>query len=367
MLRFRCSGCRVSQPANRPPLSKRLLFSVVPVGVLLLLGEGAARLLWSPLPPAPENGQVLSPHPTRGWGLEGAPTSSAGAGFRTDARGLRRVEPTGAPLRVVTTGDSSIFGHGLEDADTLHASLRVALGAKGLDVDVFTVGVPGYTLPQTRGLLDEAGWALQPDLLVVGNLWSDNDFEAEADPPRSPSNAALWVAYLARSSALVSWLSAAASDFRLPVVDWIQGDAPGGARRVPLHQYILQLDGLLQDAGNRGVGLVVLTPCNRDLAARTAPPPKGWPWDPYFGAAAQWTDHRRILRVDGCAVARAEGLAGDRAFLDDMHPTGLLNRAYAEALATVLVEAGWPGRPVPARLEVPPLPGPFPDPWAATP
>jgi hypothetical protein len=346
------------------PLARRLSFAAVPALVLVGLAELTARLLWSPLPPAPENGQVLGPHPTRGWGLDGAPTASAGAGFSTDARGLRRVTPTGAPLRAITTGDSSIFGHGLVDADTLHASLRAALGERGLDVDVFTVGVPGYTLPQTRTTLAEVGWSLRPDLLVVGNLWSDNDFAEAAEPLRTPSNAELWVAYLARHSALLAWLAQARSGFAFPMVGWIQGDAPGGIRRVALHDYIAHLDDLLTDATKRGVSMVVLTPCNRDLAGGTAPPPRGWPWDPYFDAVTRWTDHRAVPRVDGCAVALAQGLSGDTAFLDDMHPTGALNRAYAAALAERLVAEGWPAQPLDHATQAPPLPGLPDDPWA---
>ena len=346
-----------------PPLARRLLYAALPAVTLVGLAELGARLLWDPLPPAPDNGQVLAAHPTRGWGLDGAPTASAGAGFQTDARGLRRVDPTGAPWRVVTTGDSSIFGHGLTDADTLHASLRTALGSRGVDADVFTVGVPGYTLPQTRTTLDEVGWSLRPNLLVVGNLWSDNDFAQAAEPASQPSNAALWVAWFARSSALLSWLARAQAGFELPLVGWIQGDAPGGDRRVPLGDYIGHLDALLTDATARGVGVVVLTPCNRDLAADTEPPPRGWPWDPYFAAITRWTTHRSVLQVDGCTVAREHALNGDAAFLDDMHPTGALNRAYAGALADTLVGAGWPGRLPPPDTEGPPLPGPWVDPW----
>ena len=354
-----------SRQAMRPtPLHKRLLFAAVPALVLLVGAELLARLFWDPLPPAPENGQVMGAHPTRGWGLEGGRTASAGAGFRTDHRGLRRVDPTGAPLRAITTGDSSIFGHGLEDADTLHASLRDAFAHNSLHVDVFTIGVPGYTLPQSRTTLDEVGWDLRPNLLIVGNLWSDNDFAEATDPHRgAPSNAALWVDYLSRQSALAGWLAQLSAGFELPVVGWIQGDAPGGTRRVPLPHYIEHLDGLLTDATQRGVSMVVLTPCNRDLAGNTAPPPRGWPWAPYFEAVRRWTLHRGVPRIDGCTVALKQGLSGDPAFLDDMHPTGALNRAYAGAIVETVTLAGWPRTPWSPHLTAAPLLGPWDDPW----
>lgn len=348
------------------PLSKKLIYALIPALALVAVAEVGARLLWDPLPPPPDNGQVMAPHPTRGWSLDGGPKSSAGAGFRTDAAGLRRVDPTGAPLRAITTGDSSIFGHGLSDADTLHYSLRDAFAQDGLHVDVFTVGTPGYTLAQSRVLMDEAGWRLRPDLVVVGNLWSDNDLEPTTDPERGhAAPRARFMAGLTRVSALAAWLAQAAADPDHPfhTVGWIQGDAPPGARRLPLPDYIAHLDGILADAHARGASVVVLTPCNRELAADTPPPPRGWPWAPYFAAVAQFTDHRGIPRVDGCAVARAQGLSDDPAFLDDMHPTGALNRAYAQALSRTVTAQGWPTSPWRPDLAAPPLQGPWDDPW----
>ena len=44
----------------------------------------------------------------------------------------------------------SIFGHGLADDGTLHASLRRSLAGVGLDVDVFDGGIPGYSRPFTQ-------------------------------------------------------------------------------------------------------------------------------------------------------------------------------------------------------------------------
>ena len=46
-----------------------------------------------------------------------------------------------------------------------------------------------------------------------------------------------------------------------------------------------------------------------------------------------------------------------------MHPTGTLNRAYAGALADALTTAGWPHTFLQPNLDVPPLEGPWDDPW----
>jgi len=49
---------------------------------------------------------------------------------------LREVQIDGAELRIITLGDSSIFGHGVEDAWTLHGQLKGALAAQSTSADV---------------------------------------------------------------------------------------------------------------------------------------------------------------------------------------------------------------------------------------
>ncbi len=50
-------------------------------------------------------------------------------------------------------------------------------------------------------------------------------------------------------------------------------------------------------------------------------------------------------------------------FLDEMHPSGASNAAYAEALAEVLVDAGWPVEPLSGDVTVPAFHNDIEDTW----
>ena len=104
-------------------------------------------------------------------GLLDPDSRAALRGFRISPDGLRvpAVEaPADAPL-VVTLGGSSIFGDGVDDGDTIHDVMAAALRDAGCPTRVRTLALPGYSTLQTRILLDEIGWAMDPHLLVLGN------------------------------------------------------------------------------------------------------------------------------------------------------------------------------------------------------
>ena len=318
-----------------PALKRRLLFSGLSLLVFLLLLEVGARLFWSP--PGPDDGKEMAPHPTRGWELQDK-ASSAGVQFQLGEHGLRRVPLTGAPHRILTTGDSSIFGHGLRDADTLHMNLHRALKERGKAVDVLTAGVPGYTSAQTLDQMERFGWGMNPDALVVGNLWSDSDFESSPDPDwegqPGPSG-------LRRHSRALQMLEVALGGGPKQG-DWGTAEGPEGERRIELTDYESNLGQLFKGASQRGITALLLLPCNRELADGAPTPPKGWPWTPYFEAARRQANAHSVPLIEGCAVAMEKGLRGEAAFLDEMHPTAPLNEAYAVAIADRLLEMGWP-------------------------
>jgi len=341
-------------------------FSLAPVVALLVAGELLARVLASA--PASEvdagdagdaasGGLSMVPHPTRIWSLAPGLIHDGGVTHRIREDQLRAVPETDAPLRALTLGDSSIFGHGLEDQDTLHVQLAAALASRELRVDVYCGGVPGYSTEQSLVLLDETGWGLEPDLLVVGNLWSDNDFQYFVDrewlaalnsPLRRLDRALAWSVAWERLRSLQR--PEAARDGALPI-GWVREPYPTreGRRRVPLADYAANLDAMLAAAADRDVGAVVLAPANRH---RLEPDGSLVMWDAYFEAMRLVAERRNVLVVD--AVETLDGLTLDEAFLDEMHPTGRANARYGEALAAALVSAGWPeARLIPERA--PPL------------
>jgi len=329
-------------------LLQRLLLMVASGLLALTVLEFAVRVGWeqpSDLKRAMIDGATrLEAHPTRIWGMREGVVRTPGADVEIGANGLRLVEETGAETRALTLGDSSIFGHGLADEDTLHVRLGEALKSHEVDVDVFCGGIAGYSSEQTRVLLDEEGWRLEPNLLVLGQLWSDNSYERFVDREwmellRGPSG--FWYGPL-KYSRVLQFLhqqvrpKPQADPSDIPRVGWVKKPYETAQRRVPLSDYASNLDAILREAARRGIGVIALQPANRERLSQ----PRGWAWDPYFDAMAEVMAYRDVLVVD--AVSTLDGLTADEAFVDRMHPSGLSNGRYAARIAEVLVTAGWP-------------------------
>ena len=328
--------------------ARKVTFTLSPL--LLLLGGAellARRLVEPPPDPTLTSGLAMVPHATRVWSLAPGDIKTGGLTHHISDDRLRVVAETGAELRVLTLGDSSIFGHGVVDADTLHANLAASLGERGVSADVLCGGVPGYSTAQSLLLLDEVGWDLEPDLLVIGNLWSDNNYGYFVDsewlaelhsPVRRLDRALSW-------SVAWDWFRgfqrpAIARDGQLPI-SWVREPYPTeeGRRRVPLEDYAANLDEMLVQAAEREVGVVMLAPANRH---RLSPDGSVVMWGVYFEAMRLVAENRGVLVVDALDALKPSGLSVDEAFLDEMHPTGPTNALYAGLLSEALVDEGWP-------------------------
>lgn len=344
----------MSAPRHRAPLGTRLVASTLVLLVVALVAEGVARLVAPEAPTwrgADTGAVVMVGHPTRLWGM--------GPGVRQNAGTIATIAPIGlrAPLpdgprpagreRVLVLGDSTYFGHGVADDATLEAHLQARLRGDGLDVEVLNGGVPGYSTEQTRLLLDEVGWGLEPTLLVLGNVWSDNNFDHFRDADLLRTSAAFARNPLARS-AFFQLLAGAVDRLRggegAHLVTWTRRSAfpAEGVRRVPLRRYAENLDAMVRAAAARGVGVALLTPANVGMVEGTAPRPTSW--DPYFEAQAAVARHHGVPRIEALpalAAAAATGGAG-ALFIDDMHPSAAGHARIAEALADTLHAAGWP-------------------------
>jgi hypothetical protein len=222
---------------------------------------------------------------------------------------------------------------------------------------------------QTQVLLDEVGWDLAPDLLVIGGLWSDNnkDFFEDAAWLDALSRPAWRLEFLLDRSHAWRWLRRKVSPRGEPEgkeselkVGWIREPYQAKGRRVALGRYAQAVDEILVEAARRSVGVVVLAPANRARLRQDRGP---HPWDDYFTALEKVASRRGVLWIDASEALREAGLGVDAAFLDEMHPTGDGNRAIALWLAQGLVHAGWPGLPLVPEGALPVFREPLDDTW----
>ena len=323
-------------------------------GAFFLALEVLVRVIWSPavIPSEIDVGMQLKPHKTRIWALEPGVQTQFGVKIRIDASGFRASSLSNYEDKWLVLGDSSFFGHGLRDQDTLHEQLQTALNQQGYDIHVMCGGVPGYSVLQTQRLMDEVGWKTDPQILLIGNLWSDNNFDHFVDQEWLDALEPNFFIHTLQKSHFFLLLSHTLRPMKEQKkgdphskISWIKEPYQTGRRRVPLSVYATQLDRLIQAAATRGVGVLLLQPANRyrvDGSVSNAT------WDPYFLAQQKIAAHRNIPIFDVAAYLRVFGLSADDAFLDELHPTAKANALVAQGIVLTLQSIGWPNMlPVP--------------------
>ena len=313
---------------------------------VLLLVEGVARIAEPVLPQwrGVDNERVLmTGHPTRLWGMAQGTRFNAGPNATINELGLRgpmvELPRPATRTRVMVLGDSSFFGHGVADGQDL-GSVAVSLLP---DADLVIGAVPGYSVAQSRVFMDEDGWDLQPSVLVIGHLWSDNTWDPFHDEDLLASAAFNQRNPLAHSRALrlaATLFGGPADGGHVITVSKLEPWPEGRVRRVPLDRYATLLDELLLQAAERDVGALFILPANRvSLTGAFAY------WDVYYQVMRDLAEHHGLPLVD--ANALYADIDPDALFLDSMHPTVLgheiLGAAVAEELARgVKVASGAP-------------------------
>ena len=84
----------------------------------------------------------LQAHPTRIWSMRPGTQEQFGATVTIDQFGMRATETTPDSEKWLVLGDSSFFGHGLDDDGTLHHHLENALRTEDADIDVLCGSTP---------------------------------------------------------------------------------------------------------------------------------------------------------------------------------------------------------------------------------
>ncbi|MEZ6015412.1 MAG: SGNH/GDSL hydrolase family protein [Planctomycetota bacterium] len=106
----------------------------------------------------------------------GFSTTYTGVHVRINSSGYRGAEfpaPLPGVPRIALIGDSYVFGSGVDEQDTLGASLERALTEAGHPCQVLAFGVPGYTGLDTARVLESRVMEHQPDLVLYVNFAND--------------------------------------------------------------------------------------------------------------------------------------------------------------------------------------------------
>lgn len=364
-----------ARPAGRrqPSVWPRRAAVGAALGAALLGGaELAARAAHAPSPTEPagdavEGSILLNGDPWLLWSLRPGDHEELGVPVRINALGLRdRDRGERARPRALALGDSSVYGFGVRDGEVFTARLEERLPA-----DFVNAAVPGYSSYQALNLLDMRGWALEPDLLLVGTLWSDNNFDSFSDADLLATYAG-WEASSARAtrvllerSALFRWLDwtirvAPQGEWARKVGWQVGGDDPrSGLRRVPIDAYARNLEAFCARMHAQGGGVVFLLLPNREDVEPISGDPA---WAPYRSVMRAVAERWDAPVVDGPRAFRASGRSADALFIDQMHPTPAGHAALAGAVEGTLRDRGWPERPltlVEPNGPPPAIPDPF--------
>ena len=202
---------------------KKIIFSVATTTFLLVVLElmsgqiyTAELIAWeSPPPPSKDGAPTLKGNPYLLFEFAPGVRREQGVTVTINSLGIRGKEitipkPDGI-RRFITTGDSSVFGFGVEDQEVFSAVASQQLGYKAEDLNG---AIPGYSSFQSINLLHLRALKTEPDLFVIGNIWSDNNFDSFIDKE-------LLATYTGYEQSLIGKLKKSLSRFNLyRVIDW---------------------------------------------------------------------------------------------------------------------------------------------------
>lgn len=344
--------------------SKKLLFSALVTGGVWLLAEAGATSLyaaelraWESPPPSPQKGvSVMQGNPYLLYEYPPGEHYERGVTVRINSLAMRGPEPAipkpAGVRRFITTGDSSVFGFGVPEEAVFSS---VAAARLGEGAEALIGAVPGYSSFQSINLLRMRALRTEPDLLVIANIWSDNNFDAFVDKDVLAQAAGFETGFTAT---LKRWLSRSAiyrvADWKLRVrgsaervqkVAWQQDSQSRGqigVRRVEINDYASNLESLVAIAGEHGAEVLFVVLANNEDVKSGGPVMAGpKAWDPYRRVMRETAARHGAPVIDVPALFQESGKGTAELFLDEMHPTIEGHRIMGEALADVLAERGW--------------------------
>lgn len=330
----------------------RVALGLGAAALVLAIAEVGARVVTPAGPPTPQ-GIEMQEDPDILW------TLTEGRGHAApNSLGLRGAELASrdsVDARLLTLGDSSVYGDTVGDDQVFSSLAARRLSVSGARVDAANGGIPGYSTVQARVLHARIRTQVLADVVLVGTLWSDASPAGETDVDhiaRVRADMGRWgpVNRAFRSAQNRSALFRAVRQmrhgnlsFRAPTppprekVGWVhaEDDLPVGAiPRVPPDEYRSNLDTLVAAIRADGaLPMFLLLPHPYDDLERTLPARL----QAYRNAMRERASALSVPLVDGEAWFKAHR-AGTGRFADDIHPNVQGHAAIADALLATIAE-----------------------------
>ena len=344
--------------------SKKFVFSaLVTAGVWLLAEAGATTLYaaelraWESPPPSPQKGvSVMQGNPYLLYEYPPGEHYERGVTVRINSLAMRGPEPElpkpAGVRRFITTGDSSVFGFGVPEEAVFSS---VAAASLGDGAEALIGAVPGYSSFQSINLLRMRAMKTEPDLLVIANIWSDNNFDAFVDKDVLAQAAGFETGFTASAKRLLArsaiyrvadWkLRVRGSAERVQKVAWQQDSQSRGqigVRRVDINDYASNLESLVAIARESDAEVLFVVLANNEDVESGGPVQSGpKAWDPYRRVMRETAARHGAPVLDVPALFQESGKSTGELFLDEMHPTIEGHRLMGEALGAILAERDW--------------------------
>jgi ABC-type nitrate/sulfonate/bicarbonate transport system substrate-binding protein/lysophospholipase L1-like esterase len=289
---------------------------------------------------------------------------TGGGRITTNADGMRDVtvprEKPAGEFRVLTLGDSSNFGHGVEGAETWQAVLQKLLaGRTSRPVVVLNGATPGWSTVEGLEFLRGTGLAYHPDLVIAG---FNNDPGPEYLPdaarvvPPGPMRALQRILFrselylLSREVTLSLARRGAAGAYTLrrageaPTYGKLEGEeAQGLVQRVPIEEFEANVRAMAALSPDFAWLNMPINRTEPDLVSRYVDPA-------YRARALSWTSFP-VVDVDGRWSRTRERDLFQAAHVFHPNPTG--HARIAQQVAVELA-AHFPGLTEPPPVEGPP-------------
>jgi len=359
-------------PMKRPiPKAVRLVWAMIPLMLLWGFWELGARIMdvgrcEAPLPKA-DDWMEMQASSRYLWQLVPGYEVPMGDGLaRVNAHGIRdRLAPgPKGPMerRIITLGDSGVFGWGVPDGSTWQEQLEVLLNERfeGWHIEVVNMGVPGYSSVQALRLLEDLGWSYEPDLVLAATIFSDCNIDAFQDevalalvnPEDRPAHRLLRHSrlYCTLWSGWAGWYAGRTGSRNRVLVPGIPRDTSKLERmdrwvdlsRVPKRTYVANLEAMLEASRQHGAAMALM-PLAQEWDAGLwnvdhRPPPtpdEHLAWMPYRQTMASFAEDHDLPLFSMPEVMARAALEGDpqRLFVDPVHPSAAGATEMAKALA----------------------------------